>query len=210
MARHDALTGLPNRMMFREHLEHALPRVKRGDTLALLLLDLDGFKVVNDTLGHPAGDELLRQVATVLRATARDTDLVARLGGDEFAIIQVGTKDASELMVLAERLVTALREPFAIQGRLAEIGASIGIVPATTETISADELLRSADVALYRAKAMGRGRWCVFEAGMDVERSMNGGCWRWTCAKPCGTGRWCCTTSRWLRRGAGRCRVSRR
>ena len=169
MARHDALTGLPNRVLFREHLERALPRVKRGDTLALLLLDLDGFKAVNDTLGHPAGDELLRQVASLLRATVRETDLVARLGGDEFAVIQVGAEGADELVALAERLVAKLRMPFEVLGRNAEIGASVGIAPASAETISADELLRSADVALYRAKAMGRGTWCFFEPGMDQE-----------------------------------------
>jgi diguanylate cyclase (GGDEF)-like protein len=169
MARHDALTGLPNRVMFREHLERALPRVKRGDNLALLLLDLDGFKAVNDTRGHPAGDELLRQVAAVLTRTVRETDLVARLGGDEFAVIQMGPGSPEEMVTLAERLVAALRVPFDIEGSSAEIGASIGIAPASAETISADELLRSADVALYRAKATGRGRWCFFEAGMDDE-----------------------------------------
>ena len=169
MARHDALTGLPNRVMFREHLERALPRVKRGDHLALLSLDLDGFKAVNDTLGHPAGDELLRQVASVLRRTVRETDLIARLGGDEFAIIQAGAGGPDELVALAERLVEALRAPFEVLGRRAEIGASIGIAPASEATLSADELLRSADVALYRAKATGRGRWCFFEPGMDEE-----------------------------------------
>jgi diguanylate cyclase (GGDEF)-like protein len=169
MAHHDALTGLPNRVMFREHLERTLPRVKRGDSLALLSLDLDGFKAVNDTLGHPAGDDLLRQVASVLRRTVRETDLVARLGGDEFAIIQVGAEGPEELVVLAERLVEALRAPFEVLGRRAEIGTSIGIAPASADTMSADELLRSADVALYRAKATGRGRWCFFEPGMDDE-----------------------------------------
>jgi diguanylate cyclase (GGDEF)-like protein len=169
MARHDALTGLPNRVMFREHLERALPRVKRGDSLALLLLDLDGFKAVNDTQGHPAGDELLREVAAVLTRTVREADLVARLGGDEFAVIQAGPGSPEEMVALAERLVAALRVPFDIEGRRIEIGASIGITPATAETISADELLRSADVALYRAKETGRGRWCFFESGMDDE-----------------------------------------
>ena len=169
MARHDALTGLPNRVLFREHLERALPRVKRGDALALLLVDLDGFKAVNDTQGHPAGDELLRQVAGVLTRTVRESDVVARLGGDEFAVIQTGAPAAEEMAALAERLVAALREPFTVAGRAVEIGASIGIVPASAETLSADELLRSADVALYRAKATGRGRWCFFESGMDDE-----------------------------------------
>lgn len=169
MARHDALTGLPNRVLFREHMDSVLPRVRRGSSAAVLYLDLDGFKGVNDTLGHPAGDELLRMVARRLGDNTRETDLVARLGGDEFAIIQVDAEQPTEAGSLADRLVDVLRTPFDIQGQMVEIGTSIGIVVADAKASTPDELLRNADIALYRAKAEGRGTWRFFEAGMDVE-----------------------------------------
>ncbi|MFC7739382.1 putative bifunctional diguanylate cyclase/phosphodiesterase [Roseomonas sp. GCM10028921] len=169
MARHDALTGLPNRVLFREHMERVLPRVRHGAHLAVLCLDLDGFKGVNDTLGHPAGDELLRAVARRLRDSTRETDLVVRLGGDEFAIVQVDAEQPHSATVLAERLVDVLRAPFDLQGQWAEIGTSIGVVLADEARTTADELLRNADIALYRAKAAGRGTWRLFEPGMDTE-----------------------------------------
>ena len=169
MARHDALTGLPNRILFREHMQRVLPRLRRGDTLAVLYLDLDGFKGVNDTLGHPAGDELLRQVARRLRDNARETDLVARLGGDEFAIIQVDVDQPSEVATLAERLMEVVRAPYDVYGQRVEIGTSIGAVLADETVASSDELLRNADIALYRAKAEGRGICRFFEPGMDAE-----------------------------------------
>ena len=169
MARHDALTGLPNRLMFRDHMQLVLPRVSRGDSLAVLCLDLDGFKGVNDTLGHPAGDELLRQVGRRLRDTTRGTDLVARLGGDEFAIVQVAAEQPHDVSALAERLIAAVRAPFDIQGHRVEIGTSIGAVLAEPASASADELLRNADIALYRAKSDGRGVCRFFEPGMDAE-----------------------------------------
>ena len=169
MARHDALTGLPNRLLFREHLERVLPRVSRGDGLALLCLDLDRFKAVNDTLGHPAGDELLRQVARRLRESVRETDLIARLGGDEFAIIQVDAHQPSALATLADRVVAVLAMPFLIMGQSVEIGTSIGIAVADEHALASDEMLRNADIALYQAKAAGRGTWRMFEASMDAE-----------------------------------------
>jgi diguanylate cyclase (GGDEF)-like protein len=167
MARHDTLTGLPNRMLFREHMEGALARLRRGGSLAVHCLDLDGFKGVNDALGHPAGDELLRLVAHRLRECTREVDLVVRLGGDEFAVVQEGAAQPTAATALAERMVEVLRAPFDLQGQQVVIGTSIGIVLANDVGPSADELLRNADIALYRAKANGRGTWQFFEAGME-------------------------------------------
>ncbi|MGI4942497.1 MAG: putative bifunctional diguanylate cyclase/phosphodiesterase, partial [Janthinobacterium lividum] len=169
MARHDALTGLPNRVLFREHIERVLPRMRRGGSAAVLCLDLDGFKGINDMLGHPAGDELLRLVAGRLRDNTRETDLVARLGGDEFAIIQVDTQQPAEAASLADQLVAALKEPFDLLGQQVEIGISIGTVLTDMAESTADELLRNANIALYRAKAEGRGAWRFFDPGMDAE-----------------------------------------
>ena len=169
MARHDALTGLPNRLMFREHMEHLLARVRRGDSVAVLYLDLDGFKGVNDTLGHPVGYEVLRVVARRLQDCTRETDLIARLGGDEFTIVQADARQPTDATTLSERLIEALRVPIDVGGHRVEIGTSIGIALADETTATADEMLRSADLALYRAKAAGRGTWRFFEPGMDAE-----------------------------------------
>jgi diguanylate cyclase (GGDEF)-like protein len=169
MARHDALTGLPNRVLLREHMEQALARSRRGSSVAVLCLDLDGFKGVNDALGHPAGDALLHLVACRLRGATRETDLVARLGGDEFAVIQAGTQQPADAASLAERLVEVLRAPFDLHGHLVTIGTSIGIALVDRAEVTADELLRNADIALYRAKATGRGTYRFFEPGMDAE-----------------------------------------
>ena len=168
MAHHDALTGLPNRAMFQDRLEQALSRVRRGEHVALLCLDLDGFKRVNDTLGHPIGDKLLQAVAQRLRDNTRETDLVARLGGDEFAIIQSLTREPLDARLLADRLVTSLSESFDVQGQRMNVGASIGVILAEGSS-NADELLRNADIALYRAKAAGRGVWRFFENSMNEE-----------------------------------------
>lgn len=168
MAWHDALTGLPNRVMFREHMQHVLPGLGRGRSLAVLCLDLDGFKGVNDTMGHLAGDELLRVVAHRLRENTRETDVVARLGGDEFAILQVDADQPKHANALAERLIAVMREPFELEGQMVEIGTSIGAVIAEPSAPSPDELLRSADVALYRAKADGRGVCRFFAPEMDA------------------------------------------
>jgi diguanylate cyclase (GGDEF)-like protein len=169
MARHDALTDLPNRLMLREHMERVLAHVRRGGSAAVLCLDLDGFKGVNDALGHSAGDELLRLVAARLRERVRDVDLVARLGGDEFAVVLDTAEHAADTAALAESLVAALREPFEMQGQQIVIGTSIGIALAQDPDVTAERLLRDADIALYRAKAGGRGTWCFFETGMDAE-----------------------------------------
>ena len=168
LAYHDPLTELANRRRLLEDLAATLTRLKRdGGNAALLLVDLDGFKGVNDTLGHAAGDGLLRAVAARLCACTRETDLVARLGGDEFAIIQAGAAQPAEVALLADRLVQAVRAPFEVEGQRVEVGASIGVVLADAAA-TADGLLRNADLALYRAKAEGRGTWRFFEAGMDA------------------------------------------
>ena len=168
MAWHDALTGLANRVMFRDHLQQILPGLRAGRSLAVLSLDLDGFKNVNDTMGHPAGDELLRLVAQRLRENTRGTDMVARLGGDEFAIAQVDVEQPLQVNALSERLIAVMRLPFELNGQSVEIGTSIGAVIADPGVSSSDELLRSADIALYKAKADGRGVCRFFEPGMDA------------------------------------------
>jgi len=165
MARHDALTDLPNRLYFRERIEQALGRAER---LAILFVDLDRFKTVNDTLGHPVGDALLCAVTKRLQMAVRGTDTVARLGGDEFAIVQFGAKptDATELAV---RIIEALSEPFEILGNQVVIGASIGIAIAPTDGKEPDQLLRNSDMALYRAKSSGRGTYHFFQPEMDAQ-----------------------------------------
>jgi len=168
MARHDALTGLPNRSQLRTRMEEALGRVRRGEQFAVLCLDLDRFKAVNDTLGHPVGDELLRAVTARLRSLVRETDTVVRLGGDEFAIVQTMVDQPSAATALAKRLIAGVSEPYVIEGHQVVIGTSIGIAVAPEDGTSADTLLKSADLALYRAKADGRGTWSFFEPEMDA------------------------------------------
>ena len=155
-AQHDPLTGLPNRALFGTRLEAALARAAGGEAAALLCLDLDRFKAVNDTLGHGAGDALLRAVAGRLLAQAREGDTVARLGGDEFAIIQTGLAHTADAEALAARLIEVLAAPYELHGERAIIGASIGIALLPQDGAAAGELLRHADLALYRAKAEGR------------------------------------------------------
>ena len=168
MALHDALTDLPNRIMLRKRLEEALLRVKRGETCAVLCLDLDRFKTINDTLGHPVGDAMLVAVANKLRELVRETDTVARLGGDEFAIVQCSLKQPSDATALADRILRALAEPQEVEGHLIGGGISIGIALAPGDGVDPDHLLKSADLALYRAKTEGRGRYCYFEPEMDA------------------------------------------
>jgi diguanylate cyclase (GGDEF)-like protein/PAS domain S-box-containing protein len=169
MAHHDALTDLPNRVLFCERLDEALLRVRRyAENLAVLYLDLDQFKNVNDTLGHPAGDKLLVAVAERLRKCLRDCDMVARFGGDEFAVLQIGLAGAHEAGDLGERIVTLLSEPYDIDGQQVVIGASVGIALAPADGETAKELLRNTDVALYRAKSDGRGLFCFFQPGMGA------------------------------------------
>ena len=166
MAHHDALTGLLNRAALVEKITDACARHRRFDeAFSVFLLDLDRFKQVNDTLGHHAGDELLKQVAQRLRSSLRETDVLARLGGDEFAIIQTGegyTRDAA--ILLASRIVELISKPFAVEGGEVTIGTSIGIALAPEHGTKAEDLLKMADLALYRTKARGRNDYTFFES----------------------------------------------
>ena len=169
MAKHDALTDLPNRVLFREHLDRALRRVKRDEQVAVLCLDLDRFKSINDFLGHPVGDELLKAVARRLKDCVREGDMVARLGGDEFAVVQSGKNvQATEAARLAGRLVETIAAPYDVNGQQMVIGVSIGLSLSPVDGIDPDQLLKNADMALYRAKAEGRGTFRFFELGMDA------------------------------------------
>ncbi len=168
IARHDVLTGLPNRLLLGEHLPKAFARSRRTGGLAVLCLNIDRFKVVNDMLGHAAGDTLLRALSQRLQDCARETDFVARLGGDEFAIVQEAVAQPSEATALARCLVAELARPFDIDGREVVIGASVGVVLAQDGLTTTEALLKCANLALRRAKEEGRGRSCLFEAEMDI------------------------------------------
>ena len=167
LTRHDPLTDLPNRAQFRESLRQALGWIRRGRRLAVLLLDLDHFKTINDTLGHPVGDDLLKAVAARLQQCAGDTGTVARLGGDEFGVVQIRIHDPSETAALAEQIQQAVAVPYELSGHHLLINVSIGIALSPDEGLDADSLLRNADIALYGAKAGGRGTCKFFEKTMD-------------------------------------------
>lgn len=169
LARHDTLTEIPNRFHFREGLEHALQCLEPHDGLALHWIDLDCFKEVNDTLGHPVGDALLKSVGARLRKTVRNPDIVGRLGGDEFAIIQTGVTRESRANRFANRVLRAIGEPHHVLGHKITIGASIGIALAPEHATTADDLLKNADLALYRAKSLGRGQHTMFQAAHDYK-----------------------------------------
>ncbi|MCK1652601.1 EAL domain-containing protein [Bradyrhizobium sp. 149] len=168
MARHDALTSLPNRVLFHEQLVQGLRRTRSGDQLAVLCLDLDHFKDINDSLGHPIGDALLKEVGRRLKATVSESDTVARLGGDEFAVVQIGRSEETAARSLAGRLVEVISAPYEIDDHQIVIGVSIGISLSPQDGSNPDELLKNADLALYRAKADGRGTYRFFETGMDA------------------------------------------
>jgi diguanylate cyclase (GGDEF)-like protein len=166
LARFDELTALPNRVNFRDEIKRLLAFSNSAERLsALLFVDLDQFKQVNDTLGHPCGDQLLCAVADRLRAMLRPEDFVARFGGDEFVVFQQNIKSTEEAATLARRIVEHLSERYQIDNHLVEIGASVGIAMASPD-VSADTLLKNADMALYRAKADGRGTFCFFRDEM--------------------------------------------
>jgi diguanylate cyclase (GGDEF)-like protein len=169
MARHDALTGLPNRVLLKERAEHALGHAERGVTVAAHLLDLDHFKNVNDTLGHAAGDKLLTMVADRLRPLVGTSDTVARMGGDEFAILQVDVGQPSDASALAYRIIETVSQPYEIEGQQVNIGTSVGIAIGPGDGVDPDLLMRNADLALYRAKGDGRGAFRFFEPDMDAE-----------------------------------------
>jgi diguanylate cyclase (GGDEF)-like protein len=167
LALHDQLTGLPNRKQFDEFLATTLARIRRkGRKAALFVLDLDGFKAVNDTLGHPVGDGLLKATALRLKSSLRVDDLLARLAGDEFAIVVPEVKDTNTLPLLAERVLQLLSSPFKIDGHEINIGCSIGLAVGPDNGSDGDSLMRSADFALYRAKSEGRRTWRFFDPKM--------------------------------------------
>lgn len=164
MAHHDALTKLPNRMLFRDRLEQAVALAGRGAVMALHYLDVDGFKPVNDRLGHKAGDELLVAISERLLGTVRKHDTVARLGGDEFAIVQTGIREARDAVSLASRVMKSIAAPFGIAGGTVSVGVSIGIAVAPSDGLDPDDLLRKADAAMYASKGSGRSRISFFQA----------------------------------------------
>ena len=169
MAHHDSLTDLPNRVLLNDRLEQALARVQPGEMVAVHHLDLDQFKAVNDTFGHPCGDKLLKIVAERLRGLVGETDTIARIGGDEFVIVQATIADPTEATSLAQGVIDALSEPYDIDGQQAVIGVSIGISVGPGDGPNPDKLLRNADLALYRAKSDGRGTFRFFEPVMDLQ-----------------------------------------
>jgi diguanylate cyclase (GGDEF)-like protein len=174
MATHDSLTGLHNRASMTDALEHAVSRARRaGESLAILFIDLDGFKSVNDTLGHATGDQLLREIAQRLRSTVRQSDLVARLGGDEFVVMVETVSDRLGLQLLASKLLAAIGEPMQLQGHEVTVTASIGISVFPDNGIDVSTLLANADMAMYRAKALGHNRASEYSADLGesvVER----------------------------------------
>ncbi|PAY06091.1 GGDEF-domain containing protein [Bradyrhizobium sp. UFLA03-84] len=168
MAHYDALTDLPNRVLFRQRLEQALRTMGPDDQLAVMYIDIDEFKAVNDALGHQIGDELLTAVADRLRSCLGESDVAARLGGDEFAVIQTAVRDQTQTMQLLAAIYQRIRQPIDCSGHLITTDASIGIAVAPADGTDLDQLLRNADLALYGAKSDGRRTYRFFEAGMDA------------------------------------------
>ena len=166
---HDPLTGLANRNKLARHLEQALLRGSDSPPLTLLLLDLDNFKPINDSLGHGAGDAVLQEVATRLRDTTRDGDLVARLGGDEFIVVLSGMDNRSEVDRFCARLISLLQQPISYDSQPLHVGVSIGVAQTRTQGFDAGELIRCADIALYQAKADGKNTWRYFAAEMNQQ-----------------------------------------
>lgn len=164
LAHHDVLTGLPNRALFQERLTHALHAADRtGEPLAVVAIDLDNFKHVNDTLGHPAGDELIRQVGSRLSAVIRAGDTVARFGGDEFLVLLPNMGEDDALHRVCAKIIDELSHPFVLLGAFKSIGASAGVVRAVSADQDQSDILRRADTALYNAKLTGKNRYCLFE-----------------------------------------------
>lgn len=168
LAHHDALTGLPNRALFQERLCEAISMTSGGVQCALLYLDLDRFKVINDTLGHPTGDELLCAVAGRLSSIVREVDTVARLGGDEFAIVHTGPSAAEQAAQIADRIIAEIQRPYGIREHRIAVGVSIGMAMAPADGTTLELLLKKADIALYLAKTEGRGTWRFFQPEMDA------------------------------------------
>jgi diguanylate cyclase (GGDEF)-like protein len=170
-ALHDALTGLPNRNLLMEHLQKALQRSQRNQNylFAVLFIDLDRFKIINDSLGHAVGDRFLVAIASLLKKCSRNVDTVARLSGDEFAILLDDLKDSNEAIAIAERLLKQLTSPIYVDERKVFTGASIGIAFGSPTYQSGVELLRDADIAMYRAKAQGKGHYALFDREMYAQ-----------------------------------------
>jgi diguanylate cyclase (GGDEF)-like protein/PAS domain S-box-containing protein len=169
LAHYDALTDLPNRVLFRERIERELQGTSRGEQFALLYIDVDEFKGINDSLGHHVGDELLKAVAARIRDCIKETDHVARLGGDEFAVIQTGVKDPGDVIEFVTRIHDAIREPYECLGHQLSTDASIGIALAPRDGTELDQLIKNADLAMYGAKADGRRTYRFFEPAMDAQ-----------------------------------------
>jgi diguanylate cyclase (GGDEF)-like protein/PAS domain S-box-containing protein len=168
LAHYDALTELPNRVLFREQIERELQKTGRGEQFALLYIDVDEFKGINDSLGHHVGDELLKAVAARIKGCIRETDLVARLGGDEFAVIQTGIGDVEEVVEFVTRVQEAIRQPYQCLGHQLSTDASIGVALAPRDGTDLDQLIKNADLAMYGAKADGRRTYRFFEPAMDA------------------------------------------
>ncbi|MDB5624052.1 MAG: hypothetical protein JWR39_2615 [Devosia sp.] len=169
LARHDALTDLPNRVQFLEEMAHVEAAIARGEQVAVLYIDLDHFKRVNDTLGHAVGDELIRQAGVRLWGATRENDLLARLGGDEFALLLRPIASEADVAKVADRIVKAVAAPFRIGQHQIDISASVGVAMAPHDGTDTDTLVKKADMALYKAKAEGRSTFHFFETGMDEE-----------------------------------------
>jgi diguanylate cyclase (GGDEF)-like protein/PAS domain S-box-containing protein len=168
LAHYDALTDLPNRVLFREQIERELQRTSRGEQFALLYIDIDEFKGINDSLGHHVGDELLKVVAGRIRSCIRETDLIARLGGDEFAVIQTAVGSTADVVEFVTRIHDAIRQPYLCLDHQLSTDASIGIALAPQDGTELDQLIKSADLAMYGAKANGRRTYRFFEPAMDA------------------------------------------
>lgn len=168
LAHHDALTGLPNRILFREKLSDAIAAIDNGDHVGLLFIDLDGFKAVNDTLGHSVGDNLLRDIGERLKKIVGDNNLVARLGGDEFAVLLSRIDAAENAQTFAREIVASVAGIVQVDSHEVNVGASVGIVTSDSNAADLEELLRDADLAMYRAKSEGRGTWRVYNSEMDA------------------------------------------
>jgi diguanylate cyclase (GGDEF)-like protein/PAS domain S-box-containing protein len=168
-ALHDPLTKIANRALFKDRVDHALSKLARThSSLAVLFLDLDNFKAINDSLGHAAGDKLLILVAERLQDCLRTADTAARLGGDEFAVLVEQMFRSDESLSIAERILSVFREPFIIDGKEIHVGTSIGIASSSSEALQSEELLRNADLAMYLAKSQGKGKFVVFEQKMHA------------------------------------------
>ncbi|MBX6341242.1 MAG: GGDEF domain-containing protein, partial [Thermomicrobiaceae bacterium] len=169
---YDALTGLPNRSLFLDRLATALAqRDRRHELLAVMFIDLDGFKAINDRLGHAAGDELLRGVGQRLELSVRSGDTVSRYGGDEFTVLLTGLTDPGAVHPVARRILAGIHEPFQVGSREVSISASIGVAIGGSPEPRPDDLLRDADIALYRAKALGKRRYVVFDPRLPAPES---------------------------------------